>query len=429
MRGIWIAFAGLVVALMCAPCVAQQPAGALVGTVSQYTLSPEQMHKAEALYRIRTVLYLTGTVYGMLVLAVLLRAKVADAYQRWAESTSRLRVVQAFVFTPLLLLTLALLELPLSIYGHHVSLSYGLSVQRWGSWFWDWAKGELIFTIVAALLAWGLYALIRRSPRRWWFYAWLCTAPLIVFAVFISPVLLDPIFNRFEPLARTQPQLVSELQRVAKRGGLEVPESRMFEMKASEKVTTYNAYVTGIGTTKRIVVWDNTARDMTVPQTLFVFGHEMGHYVLNHIYKGMALGFVLSFAGFALMYVAVTRIVARRGGSLGIHSVSDWASLPLIMLVFSALSFVGEPIANTYSRHLEHDADIYGLEVTRGINADSAQVAAQSFQLLGEKSFDYPTPNRIFVLWAYSHPTISERVRFALDYRPWELGKPTKFVK
>ncbi len=109
---------------------------------------------------------------------------------------------------------------------------------------------------------------------------------MLVFVVFVAPVVLDPLFSHFEPLEKTRPDLVSAIEQVAQRGGLEIPPSRIFAMNASEKFTTYNAYVTGIAATKRVVVWDTTARDLTVPQVLFIFGHEMGHYVLDHIYRG-----------------------------------------------------------------------------------------------------------------------------------------------
>ena len=174
-------------------------------------------------------------------------------------------------------------------------------------------------------------------------------------------------FNTFEPLEKTQPQLVEQIEKVIQRGGFTIPRDRMFEMQASAKVTTYNAYVTGIGSTKRVVVWDNTTRDLTVPETLFVFGHEMGHYVLNHVYKGLAFGAVLLLAGFWLGRRMVLATLARWGEAWRIRGLDDLAALPVLMLALSLLSFVGEPIGNAFSRHIEHQADIYGLEVTHGL--------------------------------------------------------------
>ena len=200
-------------------------------------------------------------------------------------------------------------------------------------------------------------------------------------------------------------------------------------MKASEKVTTYNAYVTGIGATKRVVVWDNTARDMTVPETMFIFGHEMGHYVLDHIYKGLAFYSLMTLIGFWLGRKIVLAMIARWSGRWQIREVGDIASLPLFLLVLALLTLAADPIDNAFSRHLEHQADIYGLEVTHGLFPNNNQVAAESFQKLGEKSFDYPTPNSLLVLWLYDHPTIQQRVRFSLHYDPWDTAAGPKYVK
>ena len=129
--------------------------------------------------------------------------------------------------------------------------------------------------------------MLRRSPRRWWFYFWLATIPSVVFFIFIAPVWIEPLFNKFEPLTDHHADLVAQIERVVQRAGMQIPPQRMFEMKASEKTTELNAYVTGFGATKRVVVWDTTMEHMTTPQTLFVFGHEMGHYVLRPHSQGI----------------------------------------------------------------------------------------------------------------------------------------------
>jgi len=394
-----------------------------------YRLSPEQMRRSIALYRTENVLLVIGTVYSIIILIAIIVFRFAPWLAAWAEGVSRHRFVQAILFLPPLLLLMDVLNLPISIYGHHISLAYGLSVQGWGSWFWDWTKGEVIGLVLGTLLIWLMYAVIRRSPRRWWFYFWLCTLPIILFVVFLQPVLLDPIFNKFEPLEKTNPELVTQLERVVHRGGLVIPPSRMFLMKASEKVTTYNAYVTGIGATKRVVVWDTTARDMTIPETMFVFGHEMGHYVLNHVYKGLAFFAVMMLIALWLARMVTLWALARWGERWKVTDLGAWASLPVLLLVLSIFSFFGQPIGNAFSRYIEHQADIYGLEITHGLVPNSSQNAALAFQKLGEKSFDYPYPNRWLVIWTYSHPDITSRYHFALEYKPWDEGKPNEFVK
>jgi STE24 endopeptidase len=384
-------------------------------TITAYTLTPEQFRKSEGLHRTNVVLSLTSTIFGLGILAIFISARFAPKLQRVVECISRRRFVQALVCIPVLLLTLSFFELPLEIYSHHISRVYGLNVQGWGSWLADWAKGESLTVLFATLALWGLYSLIRRAPQHWWFYAWLLTLPIMAVVVFAAPIIIDPVFNRFEPLAKSNPELAVQLQRLAHSAGLEIPDSRIFLMHASEKVTTYNAYVTGFGATKRIVVWDTTARDLTGPQTLFVFGHEMGHYVLHHIYLGMTFTALLLFAGFWLIQRCAEAALIRFGERWQIRAIGDWSSLPLLMLIAFLLSFFGEPLGNSFSRWEEHKADIYGLAVTSPITKDDRQVSAQAFQLLGEKSYSYPNPSPFLVFWSYSHPPISQRIRFVLS--------------
>jgi STE24 endopeptidase len=384
-------------------------------TITAYTLTPDQLRKSEGLHQTSIVLSLTSTVFGLFVLAALIAFRFAPKLQRVAECISKNRFVQAVILIPVLLLTVSFFDLPLEIYGQHVYRTYGLSVQGWGSWIADWVKGEALTLIFATLVLWGLYTGIRHAPRRWWFYGWLVSLPIMAGMVFIAPVIIDPIFNRFEPLAKTNPVLTAQLRTLAHSAGLEIPESRIFLMHASDKVTTYNAYVTGFGATKRIVVWDTTARDLTVPQTLFIFGHEMGHYVLHHIYRGMIFAALLSFVGFWLVQRLAEAVLARFGARWHIRALDDWSSLPLLLLLAGLLSFLGEPLGSTFSRHLEHQADVYGLAITQPVTKDASQAAAQSFQLLGQNSYSYPTPSPFLVFWSYSHPPIAERIRFVLS--------------
>ncbi len=397
--------------------------------VTEYSLPPEKLAKAEALYKTRTVLYLFGMLFGIAVLWVLLKLRVAPAFRDLTERVSKNGFVQTLVFVPLLTLLIAVITLPLDIYEQRISRAYGLSVQGWSSWAGDWCKAEAVSLVITVLAVAALFRIIRKSPQRWWFYFWLLTQPFVVLLIFVAPVILDPMFNQFEPLDKTQPQLVSEIEKVTQRGGLNIRRDRMFEMEASEKVTTYNAYVTGIGATKRVVVWDNTSRDMTVPETLFVFGHEMGHYVLNHIYKGLAFFSAMTFLGFWLGRKIVLAMLARWGDAWHVRGVNDLAALPVLMLALSLLTLAGEPIGNAFSRYQEHQADVYGLEVTHGLFPHNGEVAASAFQKLGEKSYDYPTPNPLLVFWSYSHPSIAERIRFSLQYDPWDAPAGPKYVK
>jgi Zn-dependent protease with chaperone function len=417
---------------------AQAPAASPAPTLAQnapatqtteYTLPPDKLAKSKALYDLGGRLRIIDTLYDLLVLLALLYFGIAAKYRDWAERVSSKRFVQALVFVPLLLLTITVLDLPLDAYGHSISREYGLSVQGWGSWFGDVGKGFLVGLILFIVAIWGVMSLIRKSPRRWWFYTWVCAIPFIIFLIFLAPIVIDPLFNKFEPLDKSNPQLVDAIEKVTERGGLIIPRDRMFLMKASEKVTTLNAYVTGFGPSKRVVVWDTTIKNATTPETLFVYGHEMGHYVLNHIVIGICATAVGLFIGFYLLYRIANWAFARFQQRWRIRELGDWVAVPMLLLIFSLMGTVSAPIGNGFSRVLEHNADIYGLEVTHGINANSSEVAAHTFQILGELSLSYPHPSKFVVFWYYNHPPIPDRVRFAHNYDPWSKGEQPTYVK
>ncbi|MBZ5508911.1 MAG: M48 family metallopeptidase [Acidobacteriia bacterium] len=396
---------------------------------SQYTLPPDKLAKAKALYDLRGKLRVIDTAYSLIVLLAILSLGVAAKYRDWAEKAAKNRFVQALIFVPLLMLTLTVLGLPLDAYQQSISRQYALSVQGWGSWFRDVLVGQAVALVIFTLAIWGITNLIRKSPRRWWFYTWLMAVPFIIFLIFIAPIVIDPLFNKFEPLDQSNPQLVDAIQKVTQRGGLEIPRDRMFLMKASEKVTTLNAYVTGFGPSKRVVVWDTTIKNASTPETLFVFGHEMGHYVLNHIVIGIIATAVGLFIGFYLLYLIANWAFARFQPRWHMRELGDWAAVPMLLLIFSIMSIISQPIGSTFSRQLEHNADVYGLEVTHGINANSQESAAHAFQVLGELSLSYPYPNDFLVFWYADHPPIRDRVLFAHNYDPWSKGEQPKYVK
>jgi Zn-dependent protease with chaperone function len=451
MSKFWIAFAALAFALTFPSlCIAgQQPAApgsqaqSNSGTpapptrlanetsrkVTAYTLPPDLYKKAHDKSKIDFRLALIGFVYGLLVLWIILRWRLGAKYRDWAEGTSGMRFVQALVFSPLFLLTVAVFTLPLDIYSETIEKEYGISVQAWGSWSWDWVKAQLISIVIFTVLIWILYVVVRRSPRRWWFYFWLVTLPIIVFIFFISPWVIAPLFNKFEPLQQKNPQLTADLEKMVQRAGEDIPPDRMFWMGAAEKTNALNAYVTGMGSSKRIVVYDTTIAKMDPQQIVFVAGHEMGHYVLRHVYKSLALFALVFLLFFYLGYRLIGWVLSRWGSGWGIRGLDDWASLPALVLLLLVFTFLSNPLLNAISRHYEHQADQYGLEVTHGLTPGSGQVAAQSFQILGEVDLADPAPNPVDVFLFYSHPSIPERIQFSLTYNPWAHGATGEFVK
>jgi len=397
--------------------------------ITAYTLPPDLYRKAHNLGKIAFWGQLVTFIYSVVLLLLLLKWKLAPKIRDLAEKATSVRFVQALIFTPLFFFAFDFLSLPTGIARHWVLLKYRLSVQGWGSWLWDWTKGELIGFVIATIMIWILYAVMRKSPRGWWISFWVVSMVLAVFLFFLTPLIIDPLFHKFEPLQKKDPGLTASLQKMVQHAGEDIPPERMFWMGASEKVNELNAYVTGIGASKRVVVWDTTIAKMNTPQIVFVAGHEMGHYVLNHVWKGVAFFGLLLFVFYAIGFRSIGWVLRRWGGNWGIRGIDDWASLPAFLLMLLILFFITQPVANAFSRYLEHQADQYGLEVTHGLTPDSGQIAAQSFQILGEVDLADPDPNPVDIFLFYDHPANPDRVRFSLTYDPWSKDEQPEFVK
>jgi STE24 endopeptidase len=397
--------------------------------ITAYTLPPDLYRKAHIRGRIRFSLNLFSVFYGLLILWFILNRRLSAKYRGWAENFSRKPFLQALIFVPLLALTVGVLQLPLDVLQEWIEKLYGISVQPWGSWIGDWAKAQFLVVLIGIPLVWILYSVIRKSPRRWWLYFWFVSLPIILLIVFISPYVIEPMFNKFEPLASKAPQLVPQLQRVTRRAGQEIPPERMFWMKASDKTISTNAYVSGFGASKRIVIWDTTIAQETPDEVVTDFGHEMGHYVLGHIWKGMIFGAALLFVLIYLGYRSIGWLLARWGASWGVRGLDDLALLPALLLLITVFAFLANPITNAFSRFVENQADIYSLEVTHGILPDPGQASAHEFQVWGETVFVDPDPNPIDVLLFYDHPTIADRIHLFVTYDPWSKGEQPLFVK
>lgn len=410
------------------------------GNLPHYSLPPQKLAKAQHIAAVSTRMFFVGTVWTVLQYVLLLWLGWAAWMRDCAVKGSReLRAkgkdVRAFwregiLFMLLLRLYLSLSRLPLSAYGHHLSVKYGFSVQSWGSWFADWAKGFGVTAGCGILIGVLLILRLRRSPRWWWLQFWAVIVPISLVVVFLVPVIYDPLFNKFEPLQASHPELVQQMESVVAKGHMDIPPERMFLMKASDKVTTLNAYVTGFGASKRVVVWDTSLAKATPDEILFIFGHESGHYVLGHILRGV----VSSLLGLFVLLYALSRLlpwlVRRFGGRWKIGSPGDWAAIAVLMFVVTLVEIASEPVVNAVSRSMEHEADVYGQEAVHGIVNDPQLAAQQAFQVLGENSLDVPNTLRWEELWRESHPIIGRRAAFAARYDPWrEDAQPKYFNK
>lgn len=392
-----------------------------------YSLPPEKLKRAEALNRDENWLWAMGTIWSVVYLLLFLRLHWAAGLSRLAARWATRPWVQGLIFLPLLVIALRLLMLPLSIAGHHLGLAYGLSIERWPAWFWDWTKGLLVSIGTLTLVGSLLFAIVRHSPGRWWLWFWLLSLPLMLAGAYAEPLIIDPLFHHFEPLSRLHPELVVQLERVVKRSGETIPPDHMFLMKASEKTTQMNAYVTGFGSSKRVVVWDTSLTKSSPDEVLFIFGHELGHYVLGDVVHGLMMAAAGTLLALWLGYHIARKLVCVYWRVWQVPAMEDWGAIVVLMLIFSVFSILSEPISNSISRYVEHRADVYGQEVVHGIVANPQATAVHSFQTMGEESLDIPDPNRWMVFWSYSHPPTAERAEFARNYDPWKPGGHPRF--
>jgi Zn-dependent protease with chaperone function len=396
------------------------------GNLPDYSLPPDKLAESQDLASVHVTMHFADEAWSIAQILLLLWVGAIAWFRDVSLRASHNRWARGYLFLLLFLIATTLLELPLDLYSHHLSLQYGLSVQGWLSWFGDQGKSFLLTWIIGGLLMMLLFWVIRRFPRRWWLIFWGFTIPVILFAVFVSPY-IEPLFNHYEPLQKSHPELVAQLEKVVARGHMNIPPDRMYLMRASAKVTTLNADVEGFGHSKRVVVWDTTIADATPGEILFIFGHESGHYVLGHIQRGILLSIAASFILLYLGFRFVRWAISRFGAGWRISSEADWGALAVLLLAFSIFSVFLEPVTSTFSRSQEHAADVYGEEAIHGIVADPQAAVKGAFDVLGETGLSDPNPSPFIEFWTYDHPGVGRRAAFGKAYNPWVPGYMPKY--
>ncbi len=298
--------------------------------------------------------------------------------------------------------------------------TYGLSNQTLLKWLRDALLQGAIGLAFGSLLVWLPYWLIRRSPRRWWLYTGILSLPVMFFVMLVEPIWVDPFFNTFGPMH--DKQLEAQILALADRAGIEG--GRVFEVNKSVDTNAVNAYVTGLGSSKRIVLWDTLLAKLNPREVRVIMAHEMGHYVLHHVLQGLLAGFCGILLALYLVYRAANFLLPRYKGRFGFDQLSDVASLPLLLLLAQAAALLLMPFGLAFSRHLEHEADRFALELTHDNRA-----AATAFVRLQSENLGNPRPGMFYTLLRASHPSLAERIEFANDYHPWEQGQPPLKVR
>ena len=364
---------------------------------------PSPSARAVRYHRSGNVIWAVQQILGVAIPALLLFSGLSARLRSGARRVARGRFYPTLVvYLVMLSALLFVVELPLSYYvGYLREHTYGLSDQRLGKWFSDQLKALGVGVVVGAATLWVPYLMLARSPRRWWLWTGALALPFFVLAALVAPIWIAPLFNKFGPM-KDKP-LESQVLALAERAGVEG--ARVFEVEKSVDTRKVNAYVTGVGQTKRIVLWDTLLGRLTPKQTLFVVGHELGHYVLHHVWIGIAVSTGLTMLGLWGAHRLSGRLLARHSHRFGFDRLSDPASLPLLMLLLSLFSLVMTPPSLALSRHHERAADRYGLQ----LNPDCC-AAATAFVALQEQNLAVPRPGLLYKLFRASHPPIGERV-------------------
>lgn len=353
-------------------------------------------------------LFLADNLWNFLVLGWLAFAGVSS--RAWAAIAGRLGggARGTLLYLAALVVFLSIVSLPLDFYDGFVrEHAYGFSTQTAGLWLTDRIQGLLILIPVAAVFVVPVFAAIRRFPRSWWILGTAFGCAFAVMIVAVEPVFIAPIFNEFTPLQ--DQDLKKTILDLAHRHG--VPAEDVYQMDASRRSVHDNAYAAGLLGTERIVLYDTLLSSYTKDEIAFVMGHEIGHRVLNHLWKGLALACLFILAGFYTVDRLVRWILKREAagsGRTGLKGIGDLASLPLMMLIVSVFLFVTLPVQSAYSRHLESEADQFALRA-----ADHPEAGPGAFRKMATRNLADPDPPAMVEWFLYSHPSTARRIRAA----------------
>jgi len=304
-----------------------------------------------------------------------------------------------------------ILGAPLAIYeGYIRERQYGLATQTFGPWAWDQTKFLVVGIVLGGILAMLLFGVVRRLPRTWWIWGAVVTMLYAILAVMITPVYLVPIFNKVTKL--NDPKVTQPILSLAHANGIATKD--VYQIDASRQTTRMSANVSGFGQTMRITMNDNLLRRGSPEEIQAVMGHEMGHYVLHHIYKDLLFIFVVVVAGFALLRWSLDWCLGRWGEKWQVRGVGDTAIVPLVILVVSIFTFILTPVQNTQTRTEEGEADMYGLNASRQPDG-----FAQAAIHLGEYRKMRPGPVEEFIF--FDHPSGYNRIHNAMQWKAENL--------
>jgi len=341
------------------------------------------------------------------VMWLLLRFRWSAKMRNLAERITRFSALQTAIYWIQFFVVVEILTFPLSLYeGYFREHKYGLLNQTFGPWMRDQLVMAMVGIILGAILVIPLFWVVRRLGKSWWVWG---AAVMIVFAAFvalIAPVYLSPLLNTYKPLENAN--IKDSILRMARANG--IPAKNVYEFDASKQSNRVSANVSGFAGTMRISLNDNLINRCTPAEIETTMGHEMGHYVLNHSYKGLVMFGVLIVIGFAFLNWGINYALARWGAAWEVRGITDIAVLPLASIVLSLFFFLTTPIGNTITRTMEFEADMYGLNAARQPDGE-----ANVDMLLGEYRKLDPGPVEEFIF--YDHPSGRTRITAAMRWK------------
>jgi STE24 endopeptidase len=371
----------------------------------------DKREKSDAYFEGSYWLILWNYLVASAISIVLLSSRISVRLRDFAERLTRHKTLQVACYSIPYLLLAFVLSFPLNVYEHFFrEHQYGLATQSFPAWFREQLIGLGIALIGSTIFLMVLYAVFRRAPKTWWIWGTGVVVVFSFFVLFIAPVFIEPLFNRYKPI--TKPEISEPILVMARAN--QIPVKQVFEVDASRQTTRVSANVSGILGTTRIALNDNLLKQCTVPEIRAVMAHEMGHYVLNHGSKLLTYLGIFVLVGFALTQILFDAAVRRWGDRWGVRDISDPAGLPLLALIFCTLLFLATPLLNTVVRVTEREADAFGINTAREPDG-MADVALK----LGVYRKLNPTPLEEFIF--YDHPSGRARIRMAMDWKAANL--------
>ncbi len=375
------------------------------------TIPPSEKAKSDAYFEGGYWLILWNTLLSVAILWTLLRTKFSARIRDFAEGCTQFKTVQVAIYALIFVSLASLLGFPLHYYEHFVrEHQYGMANQNFVQWFIEQLKALAIQLVFAPLLLMVLYAVFRRAPRRWWIIGTVVAMIFFVIGAILAPVYLEPIFNKYTPL--TDAKIRDPILQLARAN--EIPVDKVFVVDASRQTKRVSANVAGFLGTTRIALNDNLLNQCTLPEIRAVMAHEMGHYVLNHIFKSFVQIALLTLVAFGLAKLFFDAAVKRWGAKLGVRGIGDPAGWPLLILIFTVFGFLGTPISNTLTRMQESEADAFGLNASREPDGE----AKIDLKLGKYRKMD---PGKWEEIIFFDHPSGRARIRMAMDWKAANL--------